>query len=316
MSMNLPTALLIGAGDSQRALATILKARGFRLVTLAQDLPQFPTDGHIQISTFNTDGALAAAENLHSQTQISMVVSRTSGPAARTLGAIAHRLELPGPGLELSAAAEQKMALYEWCTKHGVPTVDSRSVSGAIWDENDFMYPSVVKPNIGPVGKQGVSVVRSPQLMRRAVGAAQLASWDDTAVIQPYFDGSDFNLHLVAVKGSICWRVVTQEVNTFGVRGGIVHATQALVDVGTQQSVLDLVIDFTSSLVRSSALTGHAVFSFKISFREPLAESLALCYETNVGPPGDGMTELLSSFFNHNAFEVEVDALLQATCFG
>ena len=312
MSINRPTALLIGAGDSQRALATILNSRGFRLVTLAKDLPQFPTDGHIQISTFDTDEALAAAVNIHSRTPFSIVVSRTSGPAAQTLGAIAHRLELPGPGLELSAAAEKKMALYEWCTKRGVPTVDSRSVSGSIWNEREFAYPSVVKPNIGPVGKQGVTVVRSPQLMRRAVSAAQLASWDHTAVIQPYVDGSDFNLHLLAIEGSICWRVVTQEVNTFGERGGIAHAAQALVDVGTQQSVLKLVLGFASSLVRSSGLTGHAVFSFKISFREPIAESLALCYETNVGPPGDGVTELLRSFFSHDAFEAEVDALFQA----
>lgn len=314
-SLKSPTALLIGAGESQRPLANALRGRGFRLVAMARDHPSFIVDQFVKVSTYDVQGALDAAVSLNAEVPLSIVASRTSGPAALTLGTIAQRLGLPGPGLDLSGAAEQKMALFQWCGQLGVPAIDTCIAGHGDQVSANSCYPVVVKPNIGTVGKRGVTFVPSARSIGQAIDAARLASWDGTAVIQPFIDGYDYNLHVAAVDGCIVWRIVTQEINTFSRQGYIEFAAQAHVDLTTQQKVLSLTLSRASALTQAARLTGHAVFSFKIVPRNRRHQTLTLCYETNIGPPGDGVTELMSAFYGHDAFGFEVDALLRATRF-
>ncbi len=183
--------MVLGGGNCQLNLIDRLKSEGDEviLVDYLSDCPAGKIcDSHILLSTFDTEGVLAAAK----ENEIEAIVTLGTDQPIYTAAVVAEELNLPfyvTPEQALSAT--NKRVMKQMFIENDIPTAEYALLDKSFQDEDikDIGFPAVLKP-VDSQGQRGIYKVNSIKEIQDNIDDTLSFSREDKVLLEEYY-GSD-----------------------------------------------------------------------------------------------------------------------------
>lgn len=192
---------IIGANEQQNPL--ILKARdmGFETHVFAwqtgEEVGEQTADFFYPISAGNKEAILARCRAL----QVCAVVSIGSDMAALSAAYVCENMGLRSNTYAAVVCAANKLLTRSIFEKCGIPQPNFAEIGDSIPQRlHSLKYPLIVKPS-DRSGGRGLTMVRSPQQLMRAISHAREASFERKAIAEEFVNGQLCSCECVSFDG-------------------------------------------------------------------------------------------------------------------
>ncbi len=198
--------LLIGGGTEAVPGIERVRAMGLRIAVVDGDseAPGFALADHaLVVSTYDIEGVVDAARDLHDATPIHGVMS-IACDVPKTVAAVAQELNLPGIPPATAALCMDKRAMKERFLQAGVPVPWFEALhSGDQLAEAIANQGRVIIKPVDSRGSRGVLLVGQEQDPDWAFEQARTASPTGRAMMEQFLDGPQLSTESVVLEGRV-----------------------------------------------------------------------------------------------------------------
>ncbi|MGR3178630.1 MAG: ATP-grasp domain-containing protein [Candidatus Anammoxibacter sp.] len=287
-----PAIVSVAAGESQVLLIKKMKELGYAVISIDRN-PEAPgfnySDESLYLGTFESKPITEELDKLKDKYNIRGVFTRSSGPPVVTVAAIADHFNLPGATEKAASVIVNKCGLMNLCQSNGIKTPESQIIDETgYFDLIAKQLPCVIKPAIGLIGKQGVTLVRERDRIDSAFQEAKSASFTGEVLLEKFIPGDDIGLMSVVFEGKVYPVVLLRELNEFGSDGKLL-AKGISIPYEPGSRVSQLINDLAQSIVD---ITGVKYSPFLMSCRYS-DDCFPVPIEVHLDFGGDGILDTL-----------------------
>lgn len=217
--------ICLAAGKSQ--LPIILKAKllGYKIIAIDKDkkAPGFRSaDLKIYSSTYNADMIINKLKKFKSKFKFKGVLNRSSGLPVVTTAKICKYFKLPGYSIKSAKILVNKNNMRSALAKKNIPMPKYKTYSIKKYKGNNIkFFPVILKPCLSLKGKRGVTVVRSKNLIKKAILYAEKNTNNKKILKEEYLKGPDLSLISFINKKKLFPVCLLQEINIENKNGTI-----------------------------------------------------------------------------------------------
>lgn len=276
------TVICIGCGRSQQDYCLEANKQGFDVISVGIGECLVESRFHIPESTHSPMRVLDSVQVMVNKEGCNLqgVIGNTTGSSNLTKHAIAKRFGLRSCGSLVGQASSDKLALFKLVGGIGVRVVETRRASQIEWDDvtKNGAKSCIIKPGRPIAGKKNVFIVQPNESIIAKIKEASQNSEDMSVVLQPYIEGRDVGVMVVAIDGTIIWWIFYEEINCWVDSKVQPSDSRLMSDRDLPKTARDKILDATRLVVSRSTSSGFLLFSFRIGQSgEPLM------YEINPG---------------------------------
>jgi len=215
--------MVLGGGGCQINLIRRAKSEG-HFIILVDYLPDCPgcalADMHLQISTFDTESVLRAAEEL----KIEGIVTTGTDQPVYTAAVVAQTLGLRFYiDSDTAKAVTNKRVMKHLFQRYGIPNVDFRLIGQDFTDDEiaGLHFPAVLKP-VDSQGQRGIFLVGSVMEVRQHISVTLSFSREDKVLLEEYYESDEITVNGWVTDGkttiiSVVDRVTIKNTNHIGI---------------------------------------------------------------------------------------------------
>ncbi len=210
--------ICLAAGALQERVIIIAKKLGYIVIAVDKD-PNAPgfkhTDLKIYQSTYDASAIIKELDLLKDEYQIIGILNRSSGPPVVTAARLCEYLNISGLSVESAQILVNKDRLRAACLEHDIlsPKYEAYNTSKQKQVSCDE-FPVVVKPALSLIGKSGISVVGSKEMLSKSIECAIKHTINGKIVIEEFLPGPDLSLVSFVKEGRLCPICLLDEINT------------------------------------------------------------------------------------------------------
>lgn len=214
---SLNAVICIAAGKSQVPVILKAKTLGYTIIAIDQNkkAPGFDfADFKIFKSTFDSDEIIKELKEFTKKYRIQGILNRSSGPPVIVSAKLSKLLKLEGVPVQSAKILLNKDKMRSFCKKKNIPIPDFKIyLKNNVKVNNNQKLPIVFKPAYSLKGKRGVSVVRSNNLIKKAIKYAEKNTINRKILMEEYLSGPDLTLISIVKKSKLFPVCFIEEIN-------------------------------------------------------------------------------------------------------
>jgi len=215
---------LIILAASESSLPLIKKAKELHSLIVVDKNPNAPgfdfADEKVNLSTYEVNPIIRRLSQLKEKYEFKGVITRSSGMPVITMAKIAKAFNLLGTEPSIVEKIVFRDKLMEECKMLDIPAPEHQTVNKfEDIDWNKIVYPVILKPTLGIVGKKGVRKIKNEKELIVQFKDTKEASYNGCVDIETFENGHDVGLMAFSVKGRLYPFVLLDEINRFNKNG-------------------------------------------------------------------------------------------------
>lgn len=254
------TIVSIAAGAEQ--VIVIKKAKEMGLAVIAVDrnrnAPGFSyVDEALYLSTYRPKPIIKALKKLSRKYNLKGIITRSSGPPVITAATVAESFQLPGSGIKAAKNIVDKAKLIALCKKLRLTSPQHwtlSSIQQLKHIKNSLIFPLVVKPALGLVGKKSILLVKNTDELKSVFSEVKEASLNRYVQIERYIEGQDVILMSMVRKSKLLPIVLLDENNHFNSQGRLMTKGLSIPSIFSEKKQKRQIINFSQSIVKAIKL--------------------------------------------------------------